>query len=65
MAGRPTGGRLSCRTGPRQAGSGAIVIPCNTAHGWFDEMQAAAGLPIRLGAGLNHRKNQGCRPSPA
>ncbi|HUZ63429.1 MAG TPA: amino acid racemase [Acetobacteraceae bacterium] len=32
--------------GLRQAGSGAIAIPCNTAHGWFDEMQAAAGLPI-------------------
>ena len=32
--------------GLRQAGSGAIAIPCNTAHGWFDDMQAAAGVPI-------------------
>ena len=28
------------------AGCGAIAIPCNTAHGWYDEMQAAAGVPI-------------------
>ncbi len=32
--------------GLRQAGCGAIAIPCNTAHGWFDEMQQAAGVPI-------------------
>jgi aspartate racemase len=31
--------------GLRQAGCGAIAIPCNTAHGWYDEM-AAEGLPI-------------------
>src|SRR5580693_7157836 len=31
--------------GLRAAGCGAIAIPCNTAHGWFDEM-AAEGLPI-------------------
>lgn len=28
------------------AGCGAIAIPCNTAHGWFDAMQAATPLPI-------------------
>ena len=28
------------------AGCGAIAIPCNTAHGWFDGMQAATPLPI-------------------
>lgn len=28
------------------AGCGAIAIPCNTAHGWFDAMQAATQLPI-------------------
>lgn len=33
-------------TGLRRAGCGAIVIPCNTAHGWYDEMLAAAGCPI-------------------
>jgi aspartate racemase len=32
--------------GLRQAGCGAIAIPCNTAHGWYDEMVAAAGCPI-------------------
>lgn len=32
--------------GLRQAGCGAIAIPCNTAHGWFTEMQQAAGMPI-------------------
>jgi aspartate racemase len=32
--------------GLRQAGCGAIAIPCNTAHGWFDQMAAAAELPI-------------------
>ncbi len=32
--------------GLRQAGSGAIAIPCNTAHGWFREMQEQAGVPI-------------------
>jgi len=29
-----------------QAGCGAIAIPCNTAHGWFAPMQAAADVPI-------------------
>ena len=28
------------------AGSQAIVIPCNTSHHWYDELQAAAGAPI-------------------
>ncbi|MGG5807748.1 aspartate/glutamate racemase family protein [Falsiroseomonas sp. CW058] len=28
------------------AGCGAVAIPCNTAHGWFDAMQAATTLPI-------------------
>ena len=32
--------------GLQQAGCGAIAIPCNTAHGWYDAMQAAAGVPI-------------------
>lgn len=31
--------------GLRAAGCGAVAIPCNTAHGWYDEM-AAEGLPI-------------------
>ena len=28
------------------AGCGAIAIPCNTAHGWYDEMAEAAGVPV-------------------
>ncbi len=31
--------------GLRRAGCGAVAIPCNTAHGWYQEM-AAVGLPI-------------------
>jgi len=31
--------------GLKAAGAGAIAIPCNTAHGWYDEM-AEEGLPI-------------------
>ena len=32
--------------GLEAAGCGAIVIPCNTAHGWFEGMQKATALPI-------------------
>lgn len=32
--------------GLEAAGSGAIAIPCNTAHGWIDGMRAATRLPI-------------------
>jgi aspartate racemase len=32
--------------GLRRAGCGAIVIPCNTAHLWYDQMAAAAGIPM-------------------
>jgi aspartate racemase len=32
--------------GLKQAGSGAIVIPCNTAHVWYDQMAKAAGIPM-------------------
>ncbi|WP_424812150.1 aspartate/glutamate racemase family protein [Roseococcus sp. YIM B11640] len=28
------------------AGCGAIAIPCNTAHGWYAQMQAATDRPI-------------------
>ena len=31
--------------GLKAAGCGAIAIPCNTAHGWYEAM-AAEGLPI-------------------
>ena len=32
--------------GLEDAGCGAIAIPCNTAHGWFDAMRDATPLPI-------------------
>ncbi len=32
--------------GLKQAGCGAIAIPCNTAHGWYEPMRQAAGRPI-------------------
>lgn len=32
--------------GLKAAGCGAIVIPCNTAHGWYQPMCEAAGVPI-------------------
>ena len=32
--------------GLKRAGCGAIVIPCNTAHAWYDQMAQAAGVPI-------------------
>jgi len=32
--------------GLEQAGCGAIAMPCNTAHGWYDQMRAATALPI-------------------
>ncbi len=32
--------------GLKRAGCGAIAIHCNTAHGWYDAMRDAAGVPI-------------------
>jgi aspartate racemase len=32
--------------GLERAGCGAVAIPCNTAHGWYDGMVAATSLPI-------------------
>lgn len=32
--------------GLKRAGCGAIAIPCNTAHGWYEPMWEAAGMPI-------------------
>jgi aspartate racemase len=32
--------------GLQHAGCGAIAIPCNTAHGWYEEMREAADVPI-------------------
>jgi aspartate racemase len=33
-------------SGLRQAGCGAVVIPCNTVHGWYPQMAEAAEIPI-------------------
>jgi aspartate racemase len=32
--------------GLKAAGCGAIAIPCNTAHGWFEPMALEAGVPM-------------------
>jgi len=32
--------------GLRRAGCSAVVVPCNTAHGWYDQMRAAVQMPI-------------------
>jgi aspartate racemase len=32
--------------GLKRAGCGAIVVPCNTAHIWYDQMVEASGLPM-------------------
>ncbi|MBS0561986.1 MAG: aspartate/glutamate racemase family protein [Proteobacteria bacterium] len=32
--------------GLRAAGAQAIAIPCNTAHGWYEPIAAAAGVPV-------------------
>jgi aspartate racemase len=44
-----------------RAGAKAICVPCNSAHCWFDEMQAASDVPIfhivRASAGQVRRKN--------
>jgi aspartate racemase len=30
----------------RDAGAGLLVMPCNTAHVWYDALQAALGMPM-------------------
>ncbi len=32
--------------GLRRAGCSAIAVPCNTAHGWYDQMQDVTQMPI-------------------
>ena len=32
--------------GLRRAGASAIVIPCNTAHGWYEAILGAAEMPV-------------------
>lgn len=42
----PLPGLLRGIRGLEAAGCGAIAIPCNTAHGWYEPMRAATSLPI-------------------
>jgi aspartate racemase len=46
------------------AGCGAIAIPCNTAHGWFEPMARAAGVPILhiVDAAANDLRRLGIAP---
>ena len=53
-------------SGLEAAGCGAIAIPCNTAHGWFDGMQAATRLPILhiIDAAAADLRRQAVSPGP-
>jgi aspartate racemase len=52
--------------GLEAAGCGAIAIPCNTAHGWIDEMRAATSLPILhiIDAAAEDLRRQRVAPGP-
>ncbi|HVY14726.1 MAG TPA: amino acid racemase [Rhodopila sp.] len=52
--------------GLRQAGCGAIVIPCNTAHYWYQPMLDAAGVPIFhiVDAAAEDLRAAGIKPGP-
>ncbi|MDE2005798.1 MAG: aspartate/glutamate racemase family protein [Rhodospirillales bacterium] len=52
--------------GLREAGCGAVAIPCNTAHGWYPEMAAEAGLPILhiVSATVADLRRAGVAPGP-
>lgn len=51
--------------GLEAAGCGAIVIPCNTAHGWYAQMQAGTRFPILhiVDAAAADLERQGVRPA--
>lgn len=42
----PVGAIVECAIRLKQAGVGLIVMPCNTAHLWFDEIQSRVGVPM-------------------
>lgn len=52
--------------GLEAAGCGAVAIPCNTAHGWFEGMQAATALPILhiIDAAAQDLRRQSIPPGP-
>jgi aspartate racemase len=52
--------------GLETAGCGVIAIPCNTAHGWFDALQAATDRPILhiVEAAAEDLRRQAVTPGP-
>jgi aspartate racemase len=52
--------------GLRTAGCGAIAIPCNTAHGWYEPMRRAAGVPVLhiVGASSAELRRVAAPPGP-
>ncbi|MBK1659705.1 cysteate racemase [Paracraurococcus ruber] len=52
--------------GLEAAGCGAVAIPCNTAHGWYEGMRAATRLPILhiVEAAAEDLRRQGVPPGP-
>ena len=42
----PLPAMLACAKRLEAAGAGVIVIPCNTAHIWFEDLQTAMGIPM-------------------
>jgi aspartate racemase len=52
--------------GLEAAGCGAVAMPCNTAHGWFEAMRAATRLPILhiVDAAAEELRRQGIASGP-
>lgn len=42
----PLAAIVDCALRLKRAGVGLIVMPCNTAHLWFDDIQAQVGVPM-------------------
>ena len=42
----PTLAMYGCARRLQKDGCDAIIVPCNTAHGFFDELQGALGIPV-------------------
>jgi aspartate racemase len=42
----PLDAMLACGRRLVAAGAGLVVVPCNTAHLWYDALQAGLGLPM-------------------
>jgi aspartate racemase len=52
--------------GLEAAGCGAVAMPCNTAHGWYDAMRAATPMPILhiVDAAAEELRRQGIAAGP-